>query len=686
LPCGTRFSAFRFPLSIFICIFAAVLKKLLNIRRGAYTNAVALVCNLVLAYAVYALCRVEFVAENWHGLRGSLFQNSWADLLTGSLVFDTSAILYTNALYALLMLLPLHRTESAGWRSAAKGVFLVVNALCVVLNVADSVYYQYTGRRTTVSVVSEFAGEDNLGRIFLTELGRHWYLVVFAVLMWVALYVFYAHPRGRTLLAGWRRKVAYYLITTFCFAFYIPLTVCGMRGGATTAVRPITISNANQYVNHPQEAAVVLNTPFSLIRTFNKTPFVVPSYFAPEELDDIYTPVHQAGGGRPASYGKNVVVIIIESFGREYIGAYNEQLEGGQYKGYTPFVDSLYRHCLSFDYTFANGRKSIDGMPSILSSIPMFVEPFFLTPASLNDVSGLAGELGRAGYQSAFFHGAENGSMGFQAFARTTGFQRYYGRTEYNGDKRFDGDRDFDGTWAIWDEPFLQFYAMKMSEMKQPFVTAVFTASSHHPYAVPEAYRDVYPEEGDNPIHKCIRYTDHALRRFFETARRQPWFENTLFVLTSDHTNWPDHPEYRTDLGLFGAPILFYDPSGLLEPCRRHCIAQQIDIMPTVLNYVGYDRPYVAFGCDLLSTPDEATWAVNYLNGIYQYVEGDYVLQFDGEHTKALYNYRQDWMMQHDLLSATDKKTSTTRLRMERRVKAIIQSYMERMNGNRLRL
>ena len=659
------------------------MKNLLNIRKGAYTNAVALVCNLVLTYAVYALCRVEFVAENWNGLHGSLFQNSWADLLTGSLVFDTSAILYTNSLYALMMLMPLPRAESPGWRTVAKGVFLVVNALCVVMNVVDSVYYQYTGRRTTVSVFHEFSNEGNLSDIFLHEIVQHWYLLVFALLMWALLYAGYANPVGRTLLVGWRRKLAYYIITSFCLLFYIPLTVCGMRGGATTAVRPITISNANQYVNHPQEAAVVLNTPFSMIRTINKTPFVVPSYFKADELDDIYTPVHGGATGEGAvGYRKNVVVIIIESFGREYIGAYNEQLEGGQYKGYTPFVDSLYRHCLSFDYTFANGRKSIDGMPSVLSSIPMFVEPFFLTPASLNDVSGLAGELGKTGYQSAFFHGAENGSMGFQAFSRTTGFQRYYGRTEYNADPRFGGDNDFDGTWAIWDEPFLQFYAMKMSEMKQPFMTAVFTASSHHPYAVPEAYRDTFPDEGDNPIHKCIRYTDHALRRFFETARRQPWFENTLFVLTSDHTNWPDHPEYRTDLGLFGAPILFYDPSGRLGACRRHCIAQQIDIMPTVLSYVGYDRPYVAFGSDLLTTPDEDTWAVSYLNGIYQYVEGDYVLQFDGEHTKALYNYRQDWMMQHDLQAASPE----VKARMERRVKAVVQSYMERMVGNRLRL
>lgn len=115
---------------------------------------------------------------------------------------------------------------------------------------------------------------------------------------------------------------------------------------------------------------------------------------------------------------KNVVVIIIESFGREYIGGFNKWLDGGRYKGYTPFVDSLMQHSATYQYSFCNGRKSIDGMPSVLSSIPMFIEPFFLTSASMNNVSGLAGELKEEGYYSAFFHGAENGSMGFQAFAR----------------------------------------------------------------------------------------------------------------------------------------------------------------------------------------------------------------------------------------------------------------------------
>ena len=642
--------------------------------------------NLIIIYIAYGICRVAFVMENW-GLFASDFQwSSVPEMLHGAWMFDTSAILYTNVLYALLMLIPLHYKEMRGWQMTAKWIFIIVNGVCIAANLADCVYFKYTMRRTTNTVFSEFSNEGNIGSIIGVEFLRHWYLVLLFVVMILAMWKCYfggdsKNTLRRTSMPQGKGLLRYYIIQTLCFAIFIPLCICGMRGGATTAVRPITISNANQYVAHPQEAGIVLNTPFSLIRTIGKKVFEIPEYMSEQEMNALYSPLknNQSSIISNQSSKKNVVILIVESFGREYIGEYNKWLDSGKYKGYTPFVDSLMQHSQTFLYSYCNGRKSIDGMPSILSGIPMFIEPFFLTPASMNDVSGIAGELKNKGYYSAFFHGAENGSMGFEAFARKTGFTDYFGRTEYNADKRFNGDKDFDGMWAIWDEPFLQFFATKMSEFKQPFVSAVFTASSHHPYKVPEEYKDIYKEEGI-VIHKCIRYTDNAIRRFFDKAKTQPWYKNTLFVITSDHTNLSDHAYYQTDLGGFCSPIIFFDPSGDLKPGMRNAIAQQIDIMPTVLSYLGYDRKYVAFGCDLLTTKDEDTWAVNYINGIYQYVKGDWLLQFDGHKAKALYRFRTDLLLKENLLSKEPKIAAD----MERQVKAIIQSYMTRMVNNQL--
>ena len=513
---------------------------------------------------------------------------------------------------------------------------------------------------------------------------NHWYLVLLGVALIALMLWLYLKPDPASLALGTRRgRARYYLVQTLAVAVMLPLSVCAMRGGASTAIRPITISNANQYVNTPSEAAIVLNTPFSLIRTSGKKAFVDPHFYTPDELDALYSPLHLPDSNALASAplrGKNLVVISVESFGREYIGYYNRTLDGGQYRGYTPFVDSLLSQSLTFSRTLANGRKSIDAMPSILSSIPMFEESFFLTPASLNNVSGLADCLAGKGYTTAFFHGAANGSMGFQAFARSTGFQSYFGRTEYDADSRFGGDADFDGTWAIWDEPFLQYFALTMNQLPQPFMTAVFTASSHHPYVIPDAYRDTFPEEGGQAIHKCIRYTDHALRRFFATASRQPWYQNTVFVLTADHTNQISHDLYRTSLGLFSAPILIFDPSGSLPRGMRDGVAQQIDLMPTLLPLLGYDKPFVAFGKNLLDSTDTHDWAVINSGGIYQYVEGDHLLLFDGQQSTALYNLADDPLQRNNLLGTDPDREQ----RMTAAVKAVIQSYMVRMTTNTL--
>jgi phosphoglycerol transferase MdoB-like AlkP superfamily enzyme len=529
-------------------------------------------------------------------------------------------------------------------------------------------------RRTTATVFNEFGNEDNLASIFGKEILNHWYLLLLLIVLMFAMFKLYRKPKSeRKNLVWWKYDLLY--LVFLGLAVYI--SIVGMRGGFTRATRPITISNANQYVDRPIEAALVLNTPFSIIRTIGVQTFQNVDYYATEEeLENVFTPVHNPltnNGFRQ----KNVVVLIVESFGREYIGAFNRDLENGEYKGFTPFVDSLIEHSATFRYSYSNGRKSIDGMPSVLSSIPMFVEPFVLTPASMNRLSGLACELGKKGYSTGFFHGAQNGSMGFQAFARSTGFGGYYGRDEYNADSRFGGDADFDGTWAIWDEPFLQFYCTTMSEMQQPFMTAVFTASSHHPYNVPDEYKSVFPE-GDLSIHKCIGYTDNALRKFFDSARKQPWYNNTIFVITADHTNETNHAEYQTDLGSFSVPIIIYEPGNDSIANCYDKVAQHIDIMPTILGMLGYDNSYLAFGCDLFATSAEQCYAVNYLNGIYQYVKYGYVLQFDGTNTKAIYAL-DDKLMKNNLVGQVECQQ-----RMEDELKAIIQQYMSRMNGDRL--
>ena len=634
----------------------------------------ALLCNIALLYVLYFACRVVYIFEFWDILSSNWNQIDTWQLLWGGIRFDTAAICYTNIPYMLMVLIPLspRLRDSRGWLTTTRLLYVVVNTLALWVNLFDTVYSRYTGRRTTSSFLSEFADEGNLSNIFFTELLNHWYLVLIGIVFLVALVVFHRTPNPE-----YTRR--HHLQGTLCTLVVFFLAVTGIRGGLSYH-RPLSLADANGYVNQAKEANMVLNTPFTLIRTIGKTTFTDPQYFTQEKLNSLYTPIHIGKTAAPANsqfsilnsqLKKNLVILILESFGEEYWGFYHNG------KGYTPFLDSLATQSLTFTHSYANGRKSIDALPSILSSIPMFVEPFILTRYSNNEVSSIASCLRHMGYRTTFFHGADNSSMGFRSYALATGFQDYYGMDEYCLDNRFGGHDDFDGYWAIWDEEFMQYFALMLDTLPQPFMTTLFTATSHHPFNIPTRYQDTF-RGGNLPVYRTIEYTDYALRQFFRTASQMPWYDNTLFVITADHTNVGEQEEYKTDLGLFRVPILFFDPSGQLPRGISHAVAQQTDIMPTVLDILGYPQPYLAYGIDLLATPPQQTWAVSYTNGIYQYVVGDTLLHFDGQKVIGLYNLATDPLLKHNLL------TSNNTLPDCRHLQALIQSYMQRMINNQL--
>ncbi len=635
-----------------------------------------LVSNLLLAYVAFMLCRIIFVWYNWDAFAGSLNdRNLVISLIRGSLRFDTAGILYLLLPYIALMLLPLHFKETRGFHIFMKCLFIVAVCAGIVANSCDAVYFPYTGCRSTFAVFTEFQDESpaELASIFIDNIIANWYIV----LAELALIVFVCLAARTPMMVKFDKLWKYYLVRMVLFCLGIALSIGGIRGGFAKNIRPIAMSTAYQYANTTAQAAAVLNTPFCAIRSIGHHSAAIPEYYSDEELDNIYSPVIMPDS-TAVFRQKNVVVFILESFGAEYIGQMNRGRTG--IHDCTPFLDSLMQHSLYFEYSMANGRKSIDAMPSVLSGIPMLNDHFMLTGTMMSkQVGGLAYYLKEKGYYSAFFHGADDGSMGFQSYARLVGYDDYYGREEFDKDSRYDGDKDFDGVWAIWDEEFLQFMADSINGFKEPFVASVFTASSHNPFNIPAKYRSIWPDEGGLPIYKTVRYSDYALRRFFESASRQPWFENTLFVLTADHTNLSEHPDYQSEFGQFHIPILFYAPGDSIAANRR-CLAQQSDILPTILGYLGYDRPFVAFGQNLLATPDDEIWVAGYQNGIYMFYQGDLMIQFDGNRVLGVYEFKKDTRLENNVQGRYPDIEEA----LEAQLKAIIQQYMEYMGSKPL--
>jgi phosphoglycerol transferase MdoB-like AlkP superfamily enzyme len=206
----------------------------------------------------------------------------------------------------------------------------------------------------------------------------------------------------------------------------------------------------------------------------------IPEYnfMTDAEAKKLFDPVHIPRPGIKTLNRENVMIIILESFGKEYIGYFNKG------KGYTPFLDTLFTKSLVFKYSYANGKRSIDAMPAVLASIPALMSvPYVNTSYQSNNISSIGKLLNKEGYYTAYFHGGRNGTMAFDNFINVSGFGKYYGMNEYP-DKS-----DFDGGWGISDEPFEQFMVREISRNKQPFCVALFTLSSHQPYHFPAKYK-----------------------------------------------------------------------------------------------------------------------------------------------------------------------------------------------------
>jgi phosphoglycerol transferase MdoB-like AlkP superfamily enzyme len=626
---------------------------------------IVLIYRIFIVLLLLSLSRTGFYLFNLKMFPG-ITAGEFLSILRGGLLFDISASVYINMLFILMQIVPFDFRYNNTYQKISMWLFFVTNGLALAANSADYIYYRFVFKRATADVFGTFGNEEHLGKMFFKFLLDYWpaaLICIFLCLLMVILYrkVVVKKPEPPN-------RISYYIINVLFIPVTVALIIGGARGGYKHSTRPITISNAARYVKNPRDVAIVLNTPFSIFRTYGKKTLVRYEFFDKVTLDSLYNP-HYRPSAKSPFVRDNVVIIILESFAREYIGALSGELENGTYKGYTPFVDSLIKESLTFEVSLGNGKKSIDAMPSILASLPSLETPYIISHYANNDVNGLAGLLKKKGYYTSFFHGAPNGSMGFDSFARMAGFDDYFGLDQYP-DKN-----DFDGMWGVWDEPFFHFFAGKLNTFPQPFMASIFSISSHHPFEVPEKYRNKF-KKGPAPIVEVVGYTDFALKEFFDEISSSPWFPNTLFVITADHTNESIHKEFQNNFGSYSIPVIFYKPGSDLRGIKKR-IAQQIDIMPTLLSYLNYDEEYIAFGNNLLDDSYES-FAFNTNGSTYHLYMKDHILEMIDNKPVGLYNFKTDKYLENNIL---ERETGIA-ARMEEKMKAIVQSYNSRLIDN----
>lgn len=651
-------------------------------------NIILLLKRLLLALLLFLLCRVFFFIYNI-GLFSNIDFWQLIKIVFVGMRFDLSVIVYFNFLFIIAQLLPLGRKITVRpYQLALKLYFVFVNSILVLGNLGDSVFFHYVQKRSTADIYKFIFLSNDVLTLLPGFIIDYWFVGIIWIAIIALTWMLYPDINKATEQEvinsdKGSNKTPQIIYKLTVMIVLLGFSVIGARGGLQ--LKPLSIIDASKYVPASQ-MPLVLNSVFTTMTTYGHDDLTAKEYFSPEIAEKIYPVVNQFDYRDNEFTGKNVVILLLESFSKEYVGSLNNN------NGYTPFLDSLMKYSLSLENAYSNGLRSIDAIPAIVTGIPSLMnDPFITSVYNTNKSNSLAVMLKKEGYYTAFFHGGTNGTMNFDGFAGYAGFEDYYGRFEYNNDE------DYDGYWGIYDEPFLQYFAQKLNSFKEPFFAFEFTLSSHYPYSIPKKHRGEFPE-GALKIHKVVRYSDYALKQFFKTASNMPWYNNTLFIIAADHPAQSVIPNekneieeagdalsnyltsyYKNTSGRYAIPVLIFNPGDKSFSGKYTGTVQQTDIFPTVLDYLKYNKPFVSFGSSIFNDGSQRI-ALQFVNGLYQITSGKYSLLFDGNNSTSLYDNDMDPRHKKNLVKTKPIIVDS----LETTIKATLQEYLTRMINNDL--
>ena len=429
-------------------------------------NYISFLKKIGLAFLIYSVCRLLFYVFNLSQFHGSFP----FDAFFFGIRFDYVAISYLFLPFIFFSVLPIPFKEHRFYQLMIKLFFHLGNTFGIILNLIDVGYYPFSLRRSTADIFQFLSTGNDFGNMLPNYIKDYWYLFFILIGLIIGTEFLYRKCEYKTVTIPLTIKL--YFKQFIIFIIFISLTIIGFRGGFQ--LKPLDIINAASYTN-PKHIPIILNTPFSIIKTVLNERMPEIKFFNEKELNAIYSP-EQIIEGNGKFNSRNVVIIILESFAKEYVGFLNNG------NGYTPFLDSLMQESYVFTNAYSSGNRSIESLPSIFSGIPPLMNvPFIISNYSANKMDALPTILKQNGYNTSFYHGGTNGTMGFSGFTASAGIERYFGKNEYPN-----SIEDEDGAWGIYDEPYLQYFAQQLNQKKEPFFSTLFTLSSHHPYHLPK--------------------------------------------------------------------------------------------------------------------------------------------------------------------------------------------------------
>jgi phosphoglycerol transferase MdoB-like AlkP superfamily enzyme len=563
-------------------------------------------------FVILGLERLIFALWNWSLYKQFGFIELISTFIAG-LRFDWVALSICIAIPVLVMLPLSLLVKPLTVRRVGLLLFSIIFVALNTLNIVDIEFFNFMGRRFTIEalfLLREVPGKTSEIVLFYWNLALLWIFLsgLTLILMWRA-----RNPFVHRFV--WPKTKTGQTLTSVALLLFV---VVGARGGLQT--KPINFVHAQLFAV-PALNTLTMNTIFTFTQNLKREPLPREKFF--EDSEEMFPYLNGSLGafswleGQRPRTAQNVMIIVLESFNFENMGIAHGDA------GYTPFLDELSQKGILFRQAYANGRRSIEGIGAVVGGVPsLMAEPFISSQYMTNNFYGLGTLVRKKNYHSAFFHGAQNGTMYFDRFMISAGIKNYFGLNEYPRPE------ETDGTWGIWDEPFFLWTVDQINDFPEgsPFLAVLFSLTSHHPYKIPAEYKGKFAE-GSLDIHRSIQYTDMAVRKFFDKASKQAWFKDTLFIITADHTYKTFRPQYDNDIGKYRIPFIMYHPSMSFNGVDADQVVSHVDILPTVVDFLDLPMSDANYLGQSVFVPGDRT-AINFNDGRYYLAARDYFMEY----------------------------------------------------------
>lgn len=627
--------------------------------------------------ALYSLLRLGFLGAQQDFLRDVPAADlAWA--FVHGLRFDCAALVILNAPLLLLWNLGLPRQAGPGLRRTCFVLLALLNVPALMLNVVDYGYFPMVQRRLL------YEPFDRPGELLgmVPEWFQEYPLLVVAVLAAGALFILGLHWVVARIDARSRGPEGRTLPTLASGLVLAGLCVVGVRGGLQQGIlRP-----ADAFTHAPQAAVgyLTLNTTYTVLLSAVLKPVATVQAMPQADAEAVVAgllahpdedapragwPFARERRARGTPTRRNVVLLLMESWTGANVGPHDE---GGTRLSRTPVFDALCREGLLFTHFLASGQKSNEAIPSLVTSVPsLFRRPVIGSRDELVRLRGLGSILGEQGWDTSFHYGVERTIMGFEPFTRRAGFTTYRSVDDYPGSD----PAARDGRWGVYDHLYFLDTARWLDARPQPFLALLFSLTPHDPYTLPADRAAAYaPYAHETGYQRCLRYSDASLGEFMDHARRQPWFADTLFIVTADHTRFAPPNSY---VDAFRVPLLLYAPA-FIPPGVRDTLGSHVDILPTVLDVLDVPARHASMGRSLLAPG--ARFAVTWRDRGYAFFDDEHALLHDLRQPLGLYAWRSDGAFQHDLGAQQPQKAQ----QLERSLLAWLQCVTTAVRDDRV--